>query len=91
VVFVEKPTRLQINCSICNQAVALEIAKTDDFGRTVHEQCYVLKLGSSPAEPPSNTQNKRRPPMLQRVVVAGEPSASVTTVCRFAGEFHDDC
>ena len=47
---MEQPTRSQINCSICNQPGALEIAKTDDFGRAVHEECYVLKLGSSRAE-----------------------------------------
>jgi hypothetical protein len=42
---VERPTKSQINCSICNQPVALEIAKTDDSGQAVHEECYVLKLG----------------------------------------------
>jgi hypothetical protein len=41
---VEQPTKSQINCSICNQPVALEIAKTDDFGQAVHEECYVFKL-----------------------------------------------
>ena len=42
---MEQPTKSQMKCSICNQPVALEIAKTDDFGQAVHEECYVLKLG----------------------------------------------
>ena len=42
---MEQPTKSQVNCSICNQPVALEIAKTDDSGQAVHEECYVLKLG----------------------------------------------
>lgn len=50
---MEEPTRSQINCSICNQPVALEIAKTDDFGQAVHEQCYVLKLGVEPSLGPT--------------------------------------
>jgi len=32
-------------CCICNKPVKLETAKTDDLGRTVHEGCYLLKLG----------------------------------------------
>jgi hypothetical protein len=35
----------EINCSICQKRVALETAKTDEFGQAVHEGCYVLKLG----------------------------------------------
>jgi hypothetical protein len=32
-------------CSICNKPVTLETTKTDERGRTVHEGCYVLKIG----------------------------------------------
>ena len=32
-------------CPICNLAVALEAAKTDEDGRAMHEDCYLLKLG----------------------------------------------
>ena len=31
-------------CAICGQPVPLETAKADEDGRSVHEQCYVLKL-----------------------------------------------
>lgn len=31
-------------CAICDKPVSLETAKFDEDGRTVHEQCYVLKL-----------------------------------------------
>ena len=33
----------KINCSICNKPVDLETTKTDERGKAVHEQCYVLK------------------------------------------------
>lgn len=39
--------RLEPACSICGEAVALETAKTDECGRAVHENCYILKLASS--------------------------------------------
>jgi hypothetical protein len=32
-------------CSICNKPVKLETAKTDELGKTVHEGCYLLKIG----------------------------------------------
>lgn len=31
-------------CAICNKPVPLEIAKADEDGQSVHEQCYVLRL-----------------------------------------------
>ena len=31
-------------CSICNQPVPLEAAKTQEQGLAVHEECYLLKL-----------------------------------------------
>lgn len=31
-------------CAICDKPVSLEAAKSDEEGRVVHEQCYVLKL-----------------------------------------------
>jgi hypothetical protein len=33
------------DCSICHKPVDLTTAKTDDNGHTVHEKCYVVKLG----------------------------------------------
>jgi hypothetical protein len=33
------------DCSICHKPVDLTTAKTDDNGHTVHENCYVVKLG----------------------------------------------
>lgn len=34
-------------CCICEEPVELETAKTDECGRAIHENCYVLKLASS--------------------------------------------
>ena len=31
-------------CAICEKPVPLEIAKADEDGQSVHEQCYVLRL-----------------------------------------------
>jgi hypothetical protein len=31
-------------CSVCNGPVELEISKTDDQGKAVHEECYVVKV-----------------------------------------------
>jgi hypothetical protein len=31
-------------CGICGQPVKVETGKTDEFGRAVHEDCYVLKV-----------------------------------------------
>lgn len=31
-------------CPICNRHVILETAKADEYGRAMHEECYVLKL-----------------------------------------------
>ena len=31
-------------CPICNEAVELQTSKADEFGRAVHEECYVPKM-----------------------------------------------
>ena len=31
-------------CPICNKEVQLETAKTDEVGRALHEECYLLRL-----------------------------------------------
>jgi hypothetical protein len=31
-------------CPICKKAVPLETAKADEYGRAIHEQCYLLKV-----------------------------------------------
>ncbi len=31
-------------CWICSKEVQLEIAKTDEHGRVVHEHCYALRM-----------------------------------------------
>lgn len=41
-------------CPLCRQPVPLEISKTDDHGRAVHEDCYVRTLMKTPV--PQNRQ-----------------------------------
>ncbi|HXO30790.1 MAG TPA: hypothetical protein VN901_00400 [Candidatus Acidoferrales bacterium] len=33
-----------VRCSICEQLVSVESAKSDEYGRTIHEECYALKM-----------------------------------------------
>lgn len=39
-------------CSICGQPVSLEAAKADEYGRTIHEECYALKMRLKEATTP---------------------------------------
>jgi len=32
------------SCHLCKKPVVLELAKTDEHGRTVHEGCYLLNV-----------------------------------------------
>lgn len=43
-------------CSICKQSVNLNVSKADEFGRAVHENCYVSLLIP-----------KKKPPFLARI------------------------
>jgi len=39
------PAETQLaRCSLCDKPVILEASKTDDGGKAVHEECYVLNL-----------------------------------------------
>jgi hypothetical protein len=46
----------RVTCRICKKPVNLELAKTDELGRIVHEGCYLLKISmsSSRSSPKSN-------------------------------------
>jgi hypothetical protein len=44
----EKPTT---RCSICGWSVTLELSKTDERGKAVHEPCYVRRTLSKFREP----------------------------------------
>jgi len=38
------PKRSAPLCPVCNEAVDLTVAKTDEDGRAIHEECYLRKL-----------------------------------------------
>src|SRR5207302_8428645 len=40
----DTPTTRTAHCPVCNKDVSLEAAKTDEDGRALHEECYILKL-----------------------------------------------
>lgn len=35
-------------CVICKESVPLEESKVDEYGKAVHEECYVSKLTGTP-------------------------------------------
>jgi hypothetical protein len=39
-------------CSFCNLPVKLETSKTDEYGRAIHEACYLMRLNHT--APPSH-------------------------------------
>jgi len=43
-ILVNYPPPLTLHCPICDLPVPLETAKTDEWGRAIHEDCYVLKM-----------------------------------------------
>lgn len=44
-------------CAICNEPVDLRIAKTNDEGRAVHEECYLMKMKDPPPENSDETSH----------------------------------
>jgi hypothetical protein len=40
----KKDSSANVRCSICEKPVTLECAKADEYGRTIHEECYALKM-----------------------------------------------
>jgi hypothetical protein len=45
------------NCSICNEPVDLKTAKTDEDGKSVHEECYVDRMRRDPVTPLARNGN----------------------------------
>jgi hypothetical protein len=41
-------------CPICNKEVQLETAKTDEVGRALHEECYLLRLNLKRSTTPTD-------------------------------------
>ena len=44
-------------CPVCHAPVALEVAKTDENGRAIHEECYVLDTLTRRVEAQQNRQS----------------------------------
>jgi hypothetical protein len=44
-------------CCICGRAIALETAKTNEYGCALHEECYVLRLQLEQATKPVGTKS----------------------------------
>jgi hypothetical protein len=63
-------------CHICNKPVALDLAKADDAGRTVHEGCYLLKI-TPRARPHRNLHNA--PLGHSAIPIAREMASAIQT------------
>jgi len=61
-------------CSICNEFLELETAKTDDGGQPVHEECYVKKV---------ILKRSIRPPPLSQAIVTFLESSEAHTIQEF--------
>jgi hypothetical protein len=48
-------------CSICKKPIDLTVAKTDEDGKAIHEECYLLKFGlkRNTARPPGRSDQPR--------------------------------
>ena len=44
----------EVTCSLCNMPLTLETAKTDDCGKAVHDECYILAIAVKRPESPIN-------------------------------------
>ena len=47
---------LEITCAICKKPVDLKTTKTNDRGKAVHEDCYVLRQTLKDATRPTDTR-----------------------------------
>lgn len=58
-------TPSEFTCSICNWPVDLKTCKTDEAGKCVHEDCYMLRelLKNATQEKTFTTGVKRKPPI----------------------------
>jgi formylmethanofuran dehydrogenase subunit E len=45
-----------LRCTICHEPVPVETAKTDSYGKAIHEECYLLSVAGKTviARPASN-------------------------------------
>jgi hypothetical protein len=46
-------------CHICNKPVKLEMAKTDELGRAVHEGCYLLQTMANRPPGPAKASERQ--------------------------------
>jgi hypothetical protein len=51
--YCNRPSESFPLCSVCEKPVPLEIAKTDESGKAIHEDCYLTKLCLHPVGEPS--------------------------------------
>jgi hypothetical protein len=46
------------SCSLCNDPVDLRTAKADEYGKAIHEECYVLRMRMTRDIRPSNPSSQ---------------------------------
>jgi hypothetical protein len=61
-------------CSICDRSVTLELSKTDEGGKAVHELCYVRRTLSKFRQPIDEPPQSWVLTPIDRVRAASEPT-----------------
>ena len=84
------PQRSFFPCSICNELVELETAKTDETGKTVHEECYVQKISlKGSIRPPPITSDARHNdnPLSEAIITLLDAADAhlITNICPVCG------
>jgi len=61
-------------CSICSRSVTVELSKTDERGKAVHESCYVRETLSEFRAPMDELPQKWAITAIDPVRIASEPA-----------------
>jgi hypothetical protein len=84
------------HCAICQQSVDLTESKADEYGRAVHENCYVSMLVSKKprpftlrSNPPTRAAVATVPLMGRRPLRGGRPSALLCSLARRNDKFNE--
>ncbi len=65
---------LTTRCSICDCSVTLELSKTDDAGKAVHETCYVRRTLSMFRKAMDESPQSGAMTSIDPVLAASEPA-----------------
>jgi hypothetical protein len=66
-------------CSLCNEPIELKTAKTDESGKPVHEECYVMAVRLRATQrPPPGDDGEHHEKSIPQAIVSFLDSASLS-------------